>query len=751
MARVGKHGRPQGGARRPTVSAPGRRTGRDRAPGRAPSRAQANAEGRLTLNARGFGFVITDDVGPDVFVPAHRIGGALHGDRVRIEVAQGPKGLEGAVTEVIERGLHHLGGQLHIGPDGAWIEPNDERLPVPVRVDGPLPPGARSGQGVLAKVTGYPDGAGQPLRAQVLETFEAGDFARFELRHILLREGVAEEFPDDVRAEAARIPSAVTREDIHGREDLRDLDLVTIDPVDARDHDDAVWAERRKGGGFRVVVAIADVSHYVREGTALDREALARGCTIYLPSHAIPMLPAELSSQLASLLPDKDRLALAVEAEIGPTGSVERHRFIEAVIRSRARISYEGAARALGLSDAGTAQPAAQERRELLRTLLDVSAALGERRRERGSLWFDLPEAKVQLDPKTGLPTAIERSRGDAGVARTYNLVEELMLLANEVVAREMTRRRVPTIYRVHGPPDAERVEAFATLARTFGFPLTDEAARDPKQLSTFLKSIEGTPHAAPISYLLLRAMQQATYSTQNIGHFGLAASDYVHFTSPIRRYPDLVVHRIVRRVARGERSAGEGFEASLAQQAAQASKSERRAMEIEREVVNLYGALLMRDRIGEFFDGAVITGVTDHGFYASLGSPFVTVLCPLASLPYDRYEVGHNGVRLVGMYSGRAYALGDKVRVRIEDVSLARRKVIAVPIAEGESAPEAKVGAATANPSSDRDGGDARQASGARKGAGVRDAGSKRPPHPRRGQAPSRRPPAGFKPKRRR
>jgi ribonuclease R len=636
------------------------------------------------LNARGFGFVITDEAGPDVFVPAYRIGGALHGDRVRVTVSEGPKGLEGEVIEVIERGLRHLGGQLHVGPKGAWIEPNDERVPGQVRVEGALPPGARTGQGVLAKIVGYPDGAGQPLRAQVLETFEPQDFARFELRHILLREGVAEAFPDDVRQEATRLPRAVTRDDAHAREDLRALDLVTIDPVDARDHDDAVWAERRPSGGWRVVVAIADVSHYVREGSALDREALARGCTIYLPSHAIPMLPGELSSHLASLVPDQDRLALAVEVDVTSDGVVERHRFVEAVMRSKARISYEGAARALGLSDAGAPQAAAEERRDLLRTLLDVADALRERRRERGSLWFDLPEAKVKLDPTSGAPVSIERSRANVGVARAYNLVEELMLLANEVVARELTRRRVPTIYRVHGPPDADRVEAFAAVARTAGFALSDQHALHPKELSLFLARIEGTPHAAPIGYLLLRAMQQATYSTENVGHFGLAADDYVHFTSPIRRYPDLAVHRIVRRVARGEHVAGEALTASLAQQAAQSSLTERRAMTIEREVVDLYGALLMRERIGETFDGATITGVAEHGVYASLHSPFVTVLCPVAALPYDRYELGKDGVRLVGAYSGRAYALGDKLRVRIDDVSLARRKVIAVPITEG-------------------------------------------------------------------
>ena len=298
-------------------------------------------EGKLSMNARGFGFVVTEGEAPDVFVRPDRLGGALHGDRVRAEAVEGPRGLDGRIVEVLEHGLRHIGGQLHIASDGAWIEPDDERLPVSVRVQGALPPGARTGFGVLAEVTGYPEALGQPLLVRVVEMYEPGDFARFELRRILLREAVPEGFPDDVMREAAQLPSAVTRAEKAEREDLRNLPLVTIDPSDARDHDDALWAERREGGGWRVIIAIADVSHYVRQGSAIDQEALARGSTIYLPSHAIPMLPPELSTHLASLVPDRDRLALAVEVILAANGTVRSHRFIEALIRSHARLTYE--------------------------------------------------------------------------------------------------------------------------------------------------------------------------------------------------------------------------------------------------------------------------------------------------------------------------------------------------------------------------------------------------------------------------
>jgi ribonuclease R len=633
------------------------------------------------MNARGFGFVVTEGDAPDVFVRPDRLGGALHGDRVQVEAVEGPRGLDGRIVEVIERGLRHIGGQLHIASDGAWIEPDDERLPVSVRVQGGLPADARTGLGVLAEVTGYPEALGKPLLVRVLETYEPSDFARFELRRILLRESIQEEFPDAVTREAAQLPSAVTRAEKAEREDLRNLPLVTIDPADARDHDDALYAEPRPGGGWRVIVAIADVSHYVREGSAIDEEAIARGCTIYLPSHAIPMLPPELSTHLASLVPDRDRLALAVEVNLSANGTVRSHRFIEALMRSHARLSYEGVAAALGLTD-GPSQAAAQAHLPSLRVLLEVADVLRVRRKRRGALMLDLPEAKVTLKP-SGLPRSIERARRDPGIARTYALVEELMLLANEVVATELYTQRIPAIYRVHGPPDPDRMESFASLARALGHDVSKDGVVDPKKLSRLLEKVEGTPQAASIGYLLLRAMQQASYSTVNIGHFGLAADHYVHFTSPIRRYPDLAVHRIVRELARGRHPRSEGLVRALEAQANASSMNERRALNIEREVVSLYGALLMRDRIGEELD-AVITGVSEHGCYASLGSPFVDVLCPVGSLPYDRYELGRHGVRLVGRYSGRAYALGDSMRVRIEDVSMARRKVIAVPIESG-------------------------------------------------------------------
>ena len=624
--------------------------------------------------------MVTDGEEQDVFIPPDALSGAMHGDRVRVRVETSPKGLSGRVLEVVGRAVQYVSGQIHVTQGGAWLDPDDERMRWAVRVQGDLPEGARTGQGALAKIVRYPEHARDSMAVEVLEVFEPEAFVEHEIRRILLKEGVQEELPLDVRDEAAKIPLEVERADYDGREDLRAIPLMTIDPADARDHDDAVWAERLPHGGFRVIVAIADVSHYVREGTALDREALERGCTIYLPTRAIPMLPRELSSNLASLLPDVDRLCLAVEIVLDAEGDIQSHRFIEGVMRSVADISYEKVARALGLITEGTVDELAQRYLPELKVLLEVSGVLREVRRRRGSLELELPEPKVRVDDETGRPTDVERSRKDPGVARAYNLIEELMLLGNEVVARDLAERMVPAIYRVHGTPDPDRIETFCALAQSLGYPLDADAAVKPKELAAFLRRIHGTPQAGTLGYLMLRAMKQAVYSVNNEGHFGLAAEHYLHFTSPIRRYPDLAVHRVVRAVARGERvGGGGGLMEKLQAQAEQSSLRERRAMSIEREVVDLYGAFLMRDRLGETFD-ATVSGVTEHGFYASLDAPFVDVLCRVAWLPPDVYELDKYGVRLTGQHGGLTYGLGDRVRLEIKDVSIAQRKVLAAP-----------------------------------------------------------------------
>ncbi len=637
--------------------------------------------GVLHMTPRGFGFVGAEDGGPDVFIPPDSVGPALHGDRVEVAARPSPKGREGTVLAVLARRNPRFTGTLEQHGKTLLIQPDDPRLRGPVLLLGKPPKEKRAQVAVLAELVRFPQGSDELAAAQVVETLGVQGMTRVEVAKIKIREGVLEEFDEETLAEARAFGDRVSPADKQGREDLRGMDLVTIDPPDARDHDDAVYVERTKTG-YRVVVAIADVAHYVRPGTALDRSALLRGCSIYLPDRAIPMLPPELSTNLASLVPNKDRLCLGVEIHLRKNGAVTSHRLFEGVMKSGGHLTYDGVARALGLTEEGPKQPAADKRLPMLQVLADLAKKLRAERLRRGALDFDLPEAKVKLDEANVEPVDCVRSRKDPGIREAYRMIEELMLLANEVVAGELKRLAVPAIYRIHGKPDEKKVASFAKVATALGHSMDVEAARDPQQLSAFLREIEDHEEAPVLRYLLLRAMQQAAYDVNGeVGHFGLAAKDYLHFTSPIRRYPDLVVHRVVRSVVRGEPVDGAALLPRMRRAAVEASRLERRAMQVERDVVSLYRALLMRDRVGETFEGS-ISSVDANGFWVALDEPFVDVLVPLEKLG-DYFELDELGIRLIGLRTGRMLALGQRFEVTIEDVRIARREIVGVPTDE--------------------------------------------------------------------
>lgn len=635
--------------------------------------------GTLRIHARGHGFVSIEEGGEDVFVPAADLLGAMHGDRVAVSVKRGERGLEGVIVAVLSRNLKYVVGPILHLERGLVIQSQDARLPQEVNVVGTVPGDAVPGLAVVAEIVRFREDGGPP-DARVVRVLGVEGSAEVEVAKIKLREGIREEFPEAVLAEARVFGDRVSNKDKRGREDLRDLDLVTIDPITARDHDDAIFIERSEEGGYRVVVAIADVSHYVQEGSALDVEAIARSTSIYLPDRAIPMLPPELSVHLASLVAGKDRLTLAVDMELAPNGALRGFRYVEGLMRCKAGLTYEGVAQALGLTQRGRQEKAAQRYLPMLEVLNECAMILRNRRLKRGSLDFDLPEPYVDINPDSGEPNKIERSRKDPGVRRAYQLVEEMMLLANETVAADLAARKVPAIYRVHGLPDADRLEQFAGLARVLGFALDPEEATSPKQLSRFLSGLGDSPHKSALSYLLLRSMQQASYDTVNIGHFGLAAEHYLHFTSPIRRYPDLAVHRVVRKLARGEPIDATGLERKLAEQASAASKLERRAMQVEREVIDVYRCILVKERVGEEFE-ATVSGVAPHGIYCAFDDPFVEALCHVTALGNDFYELDQHGLRLVGRRSGSSYGLGDRLTVRLESVNVTERAILAAPV----------------------------------------------------------------------
>ena len=642
----------------------------------APTRSGAEVTGVVVMHPNGFGFVVAEDGGPDVFIPPPAIGPAIQGDVVRARAQPSPKGREGVIVHVLEHTLRRVTGTLRSQRDGMALISDDPRMRSPMRVIPPWPEDIGPDTQVIAEIVRYPRDAQSPIGVRVTEKLD-GKSIGGEVKKLVVQAGVTEEFPEDVRREAAQIGRTLPQNEVATRTDLRHLALVTIDPEDARDHDDAVWAERT-ANGYHVVIAIADVSHYVRPGTAIDREARERGCSIYLPDRVIPMLPAELSTHMASLVPNQDRFCLAVDVVLDRNGSILAHHFIEGVMRSPAKITYGGAARALEFTRDAPLEPEAQSRTQLLGTLRDVAEVLRASRMQRGSLDFDLPEAKVKLDTH-GVPIDVFRSRRDPGIRRAYNIVEELMLLANEVVASDLHDRRADAIYRVHGAPDAEKIERFAALAQALGHPLDIKDATHPKTLSKFMAKMPAEGETGALHYLLLRSMQQAIYSTTNIGHFGLAAPNYLHFTSPIRRYPDLAVHRVVRALIRKERPSAQTGRTELDSIAAQSSRRERRAMELERNVVDLCRAFLMRDRVGEEFE-ATVTGVTENGFYTSFDEPFVDAFTPLGAIAIGGIELDELGIRLTVTGTGESYVLGDRLRMRLEEVLVSTRRLTAVP-----------------------------------------------------------------------
>ncbi len=640
------------------------------------SRASSEREGVLAVNPRGFGFVRT--LGQDdLYVPEAALGGALHGDTVAARhVRRSALGAEGEVVRVVRRASARVAGVVRRRGKSAWLEPDDARVRGPIL----LPESSRAAEGdaAVVTITRYPEYAEENPEGELLAVVGLPGEPRAEIAKVLLREGVGDDYPAEAAAEAERYGAEVAPEALVGREDWTAIPLVTIDPEDARDHDDAVHVERSDDGGFTAYVAIADVSHYVRPGTALDREALARATSIYLPSRAVPMLPPALSSNLCSILPDVIRLCLGAVITLDAGARVTGVKLARAYMRSHARLTYGGVAKAFKWTTEGPRSEQAEAFLEGLRPADHLAQMLRARRLKRGALDFQLPEPKVLLDPETGAPTGVVRRGQDPGVRRAYQLIEELMLLANEAVARFLVERAAPTIFRVHAPPDEAKLEQFVAIADEVGFSFELDEVQDPKRLSLLLRRLTKHPRADVLQTLLLRAMKQAAYDTANVGHFGLAAQHYLHFTSPIRRYPDLAVHRVVHGLIEGRpaRELGGGEEA-LKQVAQQSSERERRAMDVEREVVDLYRALYMRGRLGETFEGTV-TGVVGSGCFVTLDEPFVEVLVSAEAMGRDAYVLDDERLRFVGQRSGDALGLGDRVVVTVEDVSLLRRTVYA-------------------------------------------------------------------------
>ena len=659
------------------VALAGNRFSVDTPAGRRPDPKSEERTGTLSTDPRGFGFVRAVGFSDDLYVPEHAIGGAIHGDTVVARVVRRTAmGLEGEIVSVVSHRQRRVAGVLRRRGRSMWLEPDDSRVRGPIV----LQPGITGGDGdaAVALITKYPMLHDENPEGELISVLGVPGDPKVEVMKVLVREAFDEGHPDEAVREARAFGESVAESALVGREDLTKIPLPTIDPEDARDHDDAVWVERAEDGTFTAWIAIADVSHYVRPGTALDDAAKVRGCSVYLPDRAIPMLPRELSSNLCSLLPDVIRLCLCAIVKLDAGANVLTTRIVKGYMRSAAKLTYPGVARAMGWTVKPKEQKAAQDMVESLKVADALSQMLRTKRLKRGALDFNLPEPKVIIDHETGAPIGVERRAEDPGVKRAYQMIEELMLLANEVVAKYLVDRGVPAIFRVHGAPDEVKLDRFASLCEQAGIAFDSADAADPKKLSVFLKKVAKHPRADVLNMLLLRAMKQATYDTANIGHFGLASPAYLHFTSPIRRYPDTAVHRIVKTVLdKGEIDRSDEALKELSDAARVSSERERKAMDVEREVVDLYRALYMRSHVGETFEGTV-TGMVGAGIFVSLDSPFVDVMVRAEAMGKDRYELDEDAMRFYAKRSGDAIGLGDRIVVTIEDVQILRRTVYA-------------------------------------------------------------------------
>jgi ribonuclease R len=634
--------------------------------------------GRLTANPAGFGFVVPDKPAGaprtregDVYVSAVNMKEALHGDRVVARVERHtPKGAEGRIIRVLERAQQHIVGRFEAdGRFGAHVIPFDKRVLHEIFVPPGDEAGAKPGDMVLAEITRPPTATRNPS-GRVLQRLGRLEDPGTDLKVIMAKYGLPDAFPAEVDAEAERVPKAVRPADIAGRTDFRDWDTVTVDPETARDHDDAISLDRLSGGGWKLAVHIADVAHYVPPGWALDQEAYLRGTSVYFPDRVVPMLPHALSSGICSLVENQDRLTQTVVLELDAKARVRKAEFHDGVIKSRARMTYQQVQRIVDGD--------AELRRQfaplvpLFERMDELAKLMRRRRYERGSLDFDLPEPKLVLDEAGQMTGIVAHARLDS-----MRSIEEFMLAANEAVAERLDRAGTPTLYRIHEQPDPERVEEFAELVSSFGYrlPAKLEEIR-PQDFQGILRQVEGKPEEKLISYLLLRTMRLARYHEENLGHFGLATEMYAHFTSPIRRYPDLVVHRSLRALRHGQGAeVVRDLPAPLAEMAKHLSDMERRATDAERELIEWKKVRFMADKLGEVFSGYV-TGVQSFGLFVELDEIYVQGLVHVSSMTDDYYRFDERAHMLKGENTGKVYRLGDRVKVQVAAVKLEERKI---------------------------------------------------------------------------
>jgi ribonuclease R len=642
--------------------------------------------GRLQGHPDGYGFVIPDQVGEaDVFIPRRSLLDAMHGDHVvaRIESTRPDGRREGRIIRVLERGMTRVVGQFEWSHDRqfGFVVPTDRRNWYDLYIPPDQTIGARDGDLVVAVIVQYPTPRRNP-EGRIEKILGQAYDAKIDTDMVLAEFSLPAAFPKEATAAALAVPERVAPTVLRGRRDLRDLKTATIDGEKARDFDDAVSVEPLPHGQIRLYVHIADVGHYVPWESALDIEARNRGTSVYFPDRVVPMFPERLSNGICSLNPREDRLTLTCEMVFDAHGNRLTYDLYESVIRSNERMTYTEVARILEGGDSALNQRYDYLVKDFL-LMGELAQQLRSLRMHQGSIDFDLPEPEIILDLQ-GQTTEIVREERNVA----HRLIEEFMLAANRTVAEHMTRREVPFIFRIHEPPDPEKISDLTDFVGSFGYHLRAHKGPGParpsaghlrpKVLQELLEQARGKPEERLINHVVLRSMKQAKYSTQNVGHFGLAAEMYTHFTSPIRRYPDLVVHRLLKEsLHKGGFSAHRKSELThlLPEIARTSSERERMAMEAEREVVDLKKIRFMDDKLGEEFHG-FITGVTAFGFFVELEEIFVEGLVHITSIPDDYYIYMEKEHCLLGRHHRRRFRIGDRVKVRVERVDLQKRKM---------------------------------------------------------------------------
>lgn len=631
------------------------------------------AVGKLEGNEKGFGFLIADDkTKEDIFIPAEGMNGGLHGDRVVVRItSKGEVGRkeEGEVLKILERANQTIVGTYESSKNFGFVIPDNSRIAYDVFIPKAYTNSAKTNQKVVVEITRWPEQRRNP-EGKIVEILGFVGEKGTDILSIIKQFKLSEEFPQKVQEQASMIEQEVSKEAIEKRVDLRNLKTFTIDGADAKDLDDAVSIETLDNGNYMLGVHIADVSHYVGERSVLDKEAYKRGNSVYLLDRVIPMLPKEISNGICSLYPDKDRLTLSVFMEIDKDGNVKDHEIVEGVIRSQQRLVYDDVSNFLENDDQEAAKKLVNVSEEL-KLMEELCHILYNKRERRGSIDFDFPEARIILD-EDGIPIDIVKE--DRRIAN--RMIEEFMLACNETIAEHMYWAEMPFLYRIHEEPEMERINEFNKFIHNFGYLIKGTQEIHPKELQRLTKEVKGKKEETLINTLLLRSLKKARYSSEEDIHFGLAAKYYTHFTAPIRRYPDLQIHRIIKSYVNGKLNLNEQdrLDRILPKVADHTSMTERTAEEAEREVEDLKVAEYMSTRIGNEYKG-MVSSLTNFGMFVQLDNT-VEGLIRYSDMVDDYYEFDEKNYYVIGVHTRKIYRLGDIVKIRVTKADLVKRTI---------------------------------------------------------------------------